>query len=463
MKRRFKAPTSALPRYIFQVEGLSHEGRGIAHYGTDPSHPAEKKGKKVFISNALPGEIVRAQLTHQSAKFEQAQRIELLSAPSAQRVEPICPHFTECGGCSLQHIHPDQQIVMKQEMLQSHLQHFAGIIPVSWLPALRSTRSDYRHKARIGVRYLPKKQKLVMGFREAQSNQLTEIQTCKVLDAQLDSRLPALHDLLRTLDGRAEIGHIELVKGSHEIALLVRHTAALSDADVAKLNEFVLTEQWQLYLQPAGSDSVHRVDQPHAASRLHYEFPADDLVFAFHPTDFIQVNAEVNIKMVDLACDLLGLQQGQSVLDLFCGLGNFSLAIARRVGVQGKVVAVEGSEAMVMRGTENAQKNGITNVTFHAQDLTKDFSQKPWVNQGFDALLIDPPRAGAEEIMHYLPHFGAKKIVYVSCNPATLARDAGILAKSGYVLTQVGVMDMFTHTEHVESIALFEKKQALND
>ena len=457
MKRRFKAPTSALPHYVFQVERLSHEGRGIAHYGTDPSHPTEKHGKKVFISNALPGEIVRAQLTHQSAKFEQAQQIELMSAPSPQRTEPMCPHFAECGGCSLQHIHPDQQIQLKQEMLQSHLQHFAGIMPTSWLPALRTTRSDYRHKARIGVRYLPKKQKLVMGFREAQSNQLTAIQTCKVLDIALDQHLPALHALLQGLDGRADIGHIELVKGHSEIALLVRHTAALSQSDLLKLREFAPERQWQLYLQPAASDSVHRVDQPEAASRLHYRFDSEDLVFGFHPTDFIQVNAEINVKMVNLACELLALEQGQSVLDLFCGLGNFSLALARRVGPQGRVVAVEGSDAMVQRGTENAQKNNITNVTFHAQDLTKDFSQKPWANQGFDALLIDPPRAGAEQVMQYLPRFGARKIVYVSCNPATLARDAGILAKYGYVLKQAGVMDMFTHTEHVESIALFEK------
>jgi len=329
------------------------------------------------------------------------------------------------------------------------------------LPALRSARTDYRHKARIGVRYLPKQKKLLMGFREAQSNKLTEIKTCKVLEQQLDQSLTDLHALLRGLKGRADIGHIELAKGSHEIALLVRHTAALLALDIEQLRAFTDARQWQLYLQPAGADSVHRVDQPNSPSRLHYHFEQDDLVFGFHPTDFIQVNADINAKMVDLACELLELQQGQSVLDLFCGLGNFSLALARRVGNTGQVVGVEGSEAMVRRGTENAQKNNITNVTFYSHDLTKDFSKESWVNQGFDALLIDPPRAGAEAVMDYLPSFGAKKIVYVSCNPATLARDAGILAKSGYVLKQVGVMDMFTHTEHVESIALFEKKQAL--
>lgn len=470
MKRRFKpqglnaqVKATALPRYDFDVERLSHEGRGIAHYTTDPQHPIEKQGKKVFIAYALPGESVRAQLTHQSSKFEQAYSVELLSEPSPQRITPVCPHFGQCGGCSMQHIHPDEQIRLKQEMLQSHLDHFAGITPESWLPALRSPRADYRHKARIGVRYFAKHNKLVMGFREAQSNKLTSIQSCKVLDQQLDAALPKVYDLLCSLKGRADIGHLELVKGGDEIAMLLRLTAKIAKDDQQRLIEFAQQQQWQLYLQSAVTDQIQRIDQPNAASELHYQFAQDDLRFSFHPTDFIQVNAAVNEKMVTLACELLDLKPGESVLDLFCGLGNFSLPMARRVGMQGKVVAVEGSQSMVQRGTENAQKNQIGNVTFYSQDLTKDFSQKTWANQGFDALLIDPPRAGAELVMHYLPNFGAKRIVYVSCNPATLARDAGILAQQGYVLKKAGVIDMFTHTGHVESIALFEKNQTLND
>lgn len=470
MKRRFKpqglkshVKAPALPCYDFHVERLSHEGRGIAHYTTDPQHLIEKQGKKVFIAYALPGETVRAQLSHQSSKFEQAYCVELLSEASPQRITPICPHFTQCGGCSMQHIHPDEQIRLKQEMLQSHLDHFAGISPEQWLPALRSTRTDYRHKARIGVRYFAKHNKLVMGFREAQTNKLSPIQSCKVLDQQLDAALPKVYDLLCSLNARAEIGHIELVKGGQEIAMLLRLTAKIGAEDRQRLVQFAQHQQWQLYLQAAGTDQIQRIDQPDAASELHYHFVEDDLTFSFHPTDFIQVNAAVNEKMVNLACELLDLKAGERVLDLFCGLGNFSLPMARRVGMQGKVVAVEGSPMMVQRGTENAQKNHIGNVTFYSQDLTKDFSQKTWANQGFDALLIDPPRAGAELVMHYLPNFGAKRIVYVSCNPATLARDAGILAKQGYVLKKAGVIDMFTHTGHVESIALFEKNQTLND
>ena len=462
MKHRAKPRPSQLPQYIFKVETLSHEGRGIAHYGTETNHPSEKQGKKVFIRYALPGETVKAQITHQAKKLEEADNIQLLSDPSPYRVEPICPHFGVCGGCNMQHIHPDEQIRLKHNVLKSHLEHFAGLQPEQWLAPLRSTRTDYRHKARIGVRYLPKQNQLLMGFREAQSNHLIEIKTCKILDQQLDSALPELKVLLESLTGKAAIGHIELAKGDSEIALLIRHTEKLKDVDVNRLREYALQKQWQLYLQPAGVDSLHRVDDPQASMQLHYRLNDFDIEFGFNPTDFTQVNPTVNPQMVKMACDLLDLQHGDSVLDLFCGLGNFSLPLARQVGANGNVVAVEGSEEMVKRGTENALNNGITNVTFHAQDLTKDFSQFSWANQGFDALLIDPPRAGAEQVMHYVPNFGAKKIVYVSCNPATLARDAGILAQYGYQLRKAGVMDMFTHTGHVESIALFEKKQEIN-
>ncbi|QIO09790.1 23S rRNA (uracil(1939)-C(5))-methyltransferase RlmD [Acinetobacter lanii] len=457
MKHRATSRPSQLPRYMFKVERLSHEGRGIAHYAEGMDHPSNKQGKKVFIRYALPGETVEAQITNQAKKLEEADSIQLISEPNPHRIAPICPHFGVCGGCSMQHIQPDEQIRLKQDVLKSHFEHFAGIQPEQWLEPLRSTRIDYRHKARIGVRYLPNKDKVLMGFREAQSNRLTEIHTCKILDAELDQALPEIRKLLQNLKGKSDIGHIELAKGDQEVALLVRHINKLNQADVNLLTQFALDRQWQLYLQPSTPSSVHRVDDPNAAMRLHYRLDEFDVEFGFHPTDFTQVNPTVNPQMVKLACDLLELQQGQRVLDLFCGLGNFSLPLARQVGSQGEVVGVEGSEDMVKRGTENALKNGITNVKFYSQDLTKDFSQHSWANQGFDALLIDPPRAGAEEIMQHVPNFGAKKIVYVSCNPATLARDAGLLVQHGYQLKKAGVMDMFTHTGHVESIALFEK------
>ena len=462
MKHRTKPRPAQQPIYTFQVESLSHEGRGIAHYGSHPDHPSEKQGKKVFIRYALPGETVSAQITNVVKRLEEADSIALLSEPAATRIEPKCPHFTVCGGCNMQHIQLDEQIRLKQDVLKSHLEHFAGIQPEQWLPALRSTREDYRRKARIGVRYLPHKDKLVVGFRENQSNKLISIDRCMVLDREFGS-ITALKQLLQSLKAKAAIGHIELAMGDDEIALLVRHTEKLSQQDVNQLKQFALNKQWQLYLQPEGAESLHRVDDPTAAMRLHYHLDDFDLKFGFSPLDFTQVNSTINPQMVKLACDLLQLKQGERVLDLFCGLGNFTLPLARCVGETGQVVGVEGSEEMVRRAAENAEINGIIHAHFYSQDLTKDFSHHSWANQGFDALLIDPPRAGAEEIMHYVPKFGAKKIVYVSCNPATLARDAGVLAQHGYRLKKAGVMDMFTHTGHVESIALFEKYNEIND
>ena len=462
MKHRTKPRPAQQPIYTFQVESLSHEGRGIAHYGSHPDHPSEKQGKKVFIRYALPGETVRALITNVVKRLEEADSTALLSEPAAIRNEPKCPHFTVCGGCNMQHIQLDEQIRLKQDVLKSHLEHFAGIQPEQWLPALRSSREDYRRKARIGVRYLPHKDKLVVGFRENQSNKLISIDRCMVLDREFGS-ITALKQLLQSLKAKAAIGHIELAMGDDEIALLVKHTKKLSQQDVNQLKQFALNKQWQLYLQPEGAESLHRVDDPTAAMRLHYHLDDFDLKFGFSPLDFTQVNSTINPQMVKLACDLLQLQQGERVLDLFCGLGNFTLPLARCVGETGQVVGVEGSEEMVRRAAENAEINGIIHAHFYSQDLTKDFSHHSWANQGFDALLIDPPRAGAEEIMHYVPKFGAKKIVYVSCNPATLARDAGVFAQHGYRLKKAGVMDMFTHTGHVESIALFEKYNEIND
>ena len=457
MKHRAQPRPKQQPEYIFQVESLSHEGRGIAHYGSHPDHPADKHGKKVFIRYALPGETVRARITREVKKLEEADSLELLSEASEIRIQPPCPHFGSCGGCNMQHIAPDAQIELKQNVLKSHLQHFAGIQPDEWLAPLRSQREDYRRKARIGVRYLPGKDKLVVGFRESQSNKLTSIDRCMILDREFGS-VTRLKQLLQSLNGKADVGHIELAMGDQEIALVVRETAQLPEQDVNQLREFALQKGWQLYIQPAGQNQLTRIDHPQLPARLHYRLDDFDVEFGFDPLDFTQVNSTVNPQMLRLACDLLQLQPGERVLDLFCGLGNFSLPLARCVGASGSVVGVEGSEEMVQRGAENAKINGIAQLSFHSQDLTQDFSHHSWANQGFDALLIDPPRSGAEEVMQYIPKFGAKRIVYVSCNPATLARDAGLLVQQGYRLSRAGVMDMFTHTGHVESIALFEKE-----
>ena len=284
MKHRTKPRPAQQPIYTFQVESLSHEGRGIAHYGSHPDHPSEKQGKKVFIRYALPGETVSAQITNVVKRLEEADSIALLSEPAATRIEPKCPHFTVCGGCNMQHIQLDEQIRLKQDVLKSHLEHFAGIQPEQWLPALRSTREDYRRKARIGVRYLPHKDKLVVGFRENQSNKLISIDRCMVLDREFGS-ITALKQLLQSLKAKAAIGHIELAMGDDEIALLVRHTEKLSQQDVNQLKQFALNKQWQLYLQPEGAESLHRVDDPTAAMRLHYHLDAVSYTHLTLPTN----------------------------------------------------------------------------------------------------------------------------------------------------------------------------------
>lgn len=446
--------------HLFYIEGLSHEGRGIAHYGTHPNHPVDKQGKKVFIRYALPNETVQAHITHSAKHLEEADCIEVISS-SAMRVEPFCPHYQTCGGCSLQHLQLDEQIHHKQQVLASHLQHFAQLEPKQWLNPIRSLRQDYRRRARIGVRYIAKTKQFLFGFRANQSNHLVEIEHCPILDQQLNRALPDLKRCLTSLQAKADIGHIELAMGDSEIALLIRQTATFTPDDIQCLVDFCQQRQWLLYIQPAKKQDFYRLDdgsQSKNSADLHYQLAEFQIKFQFSMHDFTQVNSTVNPQMVKLACDLLELKQGERVLDLFCGLGNFSLPLARCVGEQGQVIGVEGSADMVKRAKHNAQLNHLHNTQFYSQDLTQDFSQKKWAKQGFDAILIDPPRTGAWEVMQYLPNFGAKRIVYVSCNPATLARDSQVLAQYGYTLQKTGVMDMFSHTGHVESIALFVKQ-----
>ena len=459
----------------FQISGLSHDGRGVAVYGTQPEHPEDKHGKKVFVSFALPNETVSVRLTNSRKSFEEGDAVAVIANPSPERQTPPCPHFGMCGGCSLQHWQPDAQIAFKQSVLAELLQHQAEVQPEHWLEPVVADRLGYRTKARMGVRYVAKKNTALVGFRERSSNFLAELNECHILDERIGFELENLKQLITTLEGRDCIAQLELAMGEYlpelsdgnqPVALIVRHLEPLSAGDIEKLKDFFAKRNWQLYLQPKGADSIHRVqlhaddDMSRQFGRLYYQLPEFDLTYEFIPTDFTQVNLSVNRKMTKLACDLLELKPGERVLDLFSGLGNFSLPLARLVGETGRVIGVEGSDAMTIRASDNARRNGLSNTEFYSQDLTQDCSEQPWANQGFDALLIDPPRSGAWDVMQYLPNFNAKRIVYVSCNPATLARDTKALLDQGYKLTHAGVMDMFSHTGHVESIARFEKTTA---
>lgn len=444
MRRRRNKTVNREPQTA-TVERLSHEGRGVA----------SQQGKTVFIHGALPGENVVYQLKQTHNKFDEADVISI-EQPSAWRTTPPCEHFDLCGGCSLQHIKPEQQIQHKQAVLQEHFQHITKQLPKHWLPPLTADSQGYRRKARLGVKIVPAKGGVVLGFRERfNTRYITDIQHCKILHPAIADRFPEIKQLIASLSVAQNIPQIEIAVGDENAAIIVRHLQALTDDDVEQLKNFAKQHQINIYSQAAGIDSITLLYPEQGSELLSYQLD-DDLTLKFHPNDFTQVNAQMNHKMVAQALSLLELKQDDTVLDLFCGLGNFTLPIAKRVA---KVVAVEGCEKMVKRGQMNAELNQLSNVEFYSADLTKDINHLGFAKQSFAKLLIDPPRSGAYEILPLVKQFNPSKIVYVSCNPSTLARDAAYLIEEcGYQLTTAGVMDMFPHTSHVEAIAVFDKR-----
>jgi len=429
------------------VEKLSHDGRGIAR----------QDGKILFVDGALPGEKVMAKVVSTRSKFDELRTLEVLEA-APDRQTPPCEFADLCGGCSLQHMSSDAQIEFKENTLREQLAHFGGIEPEEWIAPLRPESTlGYRRKARMGVRHVGARDSVLVGFREKRNSFLTDIDRCVVLDPRIGERILPLRELLHGMDAYARIPQVEVACGDDTAAMVFRNMDDLSSGDREKLIAFGQAHDLHIYLQPKGPDSVHRI-WPESTGRdderLSYRLEAFDLTMNFHPMDFTQVNAEINKVMIDRAVEWLDVQPDERVLDLFCGLGNFTLPLARKGG---QVIGVEGDDAMVVRGRENAELNGLENVAFHGADLHGDFTGQSWAKEGFDKILIDPPRSGAEEICKYLTAFNAERIVYVSCNPATLARDAGAMARNGYRLVRAGVMDMFPHTTHVESIALFER------
>ena len=432
--------------FDIEIVDLSHDGRGVGRVD----------GKTVFVTGALAGETVRARQTGRNRHFDEAESIEVLVA-SPERVMPRCAHFGVCAGCVLQHLAQDQQIVAKQRVLLDNLQRIGHVQPETVLPPLTGAAWGYRRKGRFSVRFVEKKGRTVIGFRELNPRFVAELSECHTIIPELAAQLPALAALVDSLDGKRIIPQIEFIAGDGPVALVFRHLEALNAADRERLVEFAKRTGFAVLLQPGGVDSVQPLYPESVA--LDFAIPAYDIRLAFKPLDFIQVNAGLNQDMIARAIDMLDPQANERVLDLFCGLGNFTLPLARRAG---SVVGVEGDAALVARARENALANGIGNVEFHAADLAKSLADEPWMrgtgaSAGFDKLLLDPPRAGAAEVLEQLPLKGVRRIVYVSCHPGSLARDAGFLVRErGYTLKSAGAMDMFPQTAHVESIAMFE-------
>ncbi len=423
-------------KQVLDIERLAHDGRGIGFCD----------GRTWFVEGALAGERVEARVLGARSQVVEARCERVLTA-SAQRRPAPCPHAAVCGGCNLQHLGEADQLALKQRTLAEQLQRLANLEPEQWAAPLSGPAFGYRRRARLAVRWDERAGRLEVGFRAGSSQRIVPVEVCPVLVPALERLLPPLREALQALHKPQLIGHVELFSGTAE-ALLVRHTAALAEADRARLAAFAEAHGVQLWLQGAGEP------QPVSPGWLGYRLERWNVELAWQPGDFVQVNAQVNEAMIAQALDWLAAPPGEPVLDLFCGLGNFSLPLARS-GAQ--VVGVEGVEAMVRRAGENAERNGLAGVHFYRADLSKPLADAPWASSGFARVLLDPPRDGALEVVRQMGRLQARRLVYVSCNPATLARDAAELAAQGFRLTRAGVLDMFPQTAHVEAMALFEK------
>ncbi len=421
---------------------MSHDGRGVAHLD----------GKTVFIQGALPGEEVMFTYSRKKQRYDEGIATEILAA-SPDRVEPLCRHFEICGGCSMQHVHPEMQIGLKQQSLLDAFERVGKVEPAEVFPPLIAPECwGYRRKARLGVKYVPKKGRVLVGFREKGSSFLADIHSCEVLHPRVGHLLMPLSDMIGTLSIRDKVPQIEVSMGDDVCVLVFRVLEPPSDRDITLLGKFGAEHGMHIYLQEAGPDSVRPLQGEPVD--LNYSLPDFGVSMHFLPNDFTQVNSELNRMMVARALELLDPQGDERVLDLFCGIGNFTLPLATRAD---EVVGVEGDQDLVARARENAARNGIKNVSYYTANLYESLTHQPWLQGSFDKALLDPPRSGAFEVLEFLPKLGIRRIVYVSCYPGTLARDAGELVNvHGYRLLGAGVMDMFPHTAHVESIAVFE-------
>ncbi|CAL1240963.1 23S rRNA (uracil(1939)-C(5))-methyltransferase RlmD [Candidatus Methylocalor cossyra] len=426
-----------------RIEAFTHDGRGVARVD----------GKVVFIEGALPGEEVSFVYTAVHRDHGEG-RVEAVLTAAPDRVTPRCPQYADCGGCSLQHLSAPAQIAMKQGLLVEQLRHIGKIAEVPLWPPLLGPVWGYRRKARLSVRYVARKGRALVGFRDRTGAWVADLAFCPTLHPVIGERLQALSELVGSLSIKTRVPQIEVAVGDRRAALVFRTLDDPSAEDRAQLAAFGERFGFDIYLQRHGPESILPV-WPEAPEPLRYALPDQGLEFRFKATEFIQVNAAVNRALVDRVVEVLRPEPGERVLDLFCGLGNFTLALARHAG---EVVGAEGVPELVQRARENAAANALTNAEFYLADLTQPLDGQAWAFQRYHKVLLDPARGGAQEVLAGVPHWGASRILYVSCNPATLARDAGLLVhRHGYRLVRAGVLDMFPHTAHVESMALFER------
>jgi 23S rRNA (uracil1939-C5)-methyltransferase len=441
-----------------KVESLDLEAQGVAR---------REDGKVVFIDGALPTELVQVNVHRKKNNWEQGT-LTRIKRESAQRVRPGCPHFGlhagACGGCKMQHLHPDAQVAVKQRVLEDNLAHLAKVKTERMLRPMAGSPWGYRRRARLSVRWVAKKGAVLIGFHERKSRYVADMQSCAVLPNKVSELLLPLRELIGAMEARERLPQIELAMGDQVCALVLRNLEPLSAGDAQKLRAFAAEHEVQWWLQPKGPETVHLLDE--GGTPLNYGLPEFGIEMPFKPTDFTQVNHDINRLLVQKALRLLAVQRGERVIDWFCGLGNFTLPLATQAR---EVLGIEGSEALVARSRENARHNGIANASFAARNLFELTPADLATYGNAERWLVDPPREGAFALAKAVadavldPTLAAgwvppQRIVYVSCNPATLARDAGLLVhQAGYRCTSAGVVNMFPHTAHVESIAVFER------
>jgi 23S rRNA (uracil1939-C5)-methyltransferase len=453
-----KQAVDNLPSHIYQIESIDLEGQGVAHH----------EGKVIFISGGLTGERVQAQLTRSKPSYDKARVINVIKS-SSQRVMPACVHFGVCGGCSLQHVDVSTQIAVKQRALEDQLLHIGKLTAELIIAPIAGFSWGYRYRARLSVKYVAKKNTVLVGFHERANAYIADIQSCAVLPRHVSDLLLPLRALIGKLTVKANVPQIEVAVGEIDTVLLMRHLEPLTADDVEHMRRFAIKNSqthhalvW--YTQSGNGDTIAPLDRE-IPGNLHYTLPAFNISMPFKVSDFTQVNHPMNRVLVSKALTLLAPKLGERVLDLFCGLGNFTLPLARMVsGVEGQsgyVLGVEGSLSLTARAQDNAVYNGLTNTAFEARNLFEVTTEAMYDWGAFDRWLIDPPREGAQAVCEAMLNLPAshrpKRMVYVSCNPATLARDARIVCSTGkWSLSKAGIANMFPHTSHVESIAVFE-------